>query len=94
MVAVVGRAGDLGLTIAPIALESGFAWVPVPDYEIDRLAETTALPSSPRDERFVHFGSVVPAILAERPAFHRTGKLRDVLQDIEAAVAGRRETER
>lgn len=63
--AVVARAADLGLTTAPVALESGYAWVPVPDHEIDRLAETTALPSSPWDERFVHFGSVVPAVMAE-----------------------------
>lgn len=62
---VVARAGDLGLTNAPIALDSGFAWVPVPDHELDRIAETTTLPRSPRDERFVHFGSVLPAILAE-----------------------------
>jgi hypothetical protein len=63
--AVVARAADLGLTSTPIALESGFAWVPVPDHEIDHLTETTALPSSPWDERFVHFGSVLPAIVAE-----------------------------
>lgn len=63
--AVVARAAELGLTGAPIALDSGFAWVPVPDHEIDHLAETTALPRSPWDERFVHFGSVLPAIIAE-----------------------------
>lgn len=63
--AVVARAADLGLTSQPIALDSGFAWVPVPDHEIDRIAETTALPSSPWDDRFVHFGSVLPAIVAE-----------------------------
>ena len=46
-------------------MESGFAWVPVPDDELDRLAETTAFARSPSDERFVHFGGVLPAIMAE-----------------------------
>jgi hypothetical protein len=63
--AVVARAGELGLTGVPIALDSGFAWVPVPDHEIDRVAGTTDLPRSPWDERFDHFGSVLPAIMAE-----------------------------
>jgi hypothetical protein len=63
--AVVARAAELGVMSSPIALESSFAWVPVPDHEIDRLAGTTTLARSPRDERFVHFGGALPAVIAE-----------------------------
>jgi hypothetical protein len=61
---VVARAKELGLIHAPIALELGFAWVPVPAREIDRLAETSDLVKSDWDKRFMHFGSVLPAIVS------------------------------
>ncbi len=50
---------------APIALARGLSWLPVTDDEIDRMAEETTLPWSPWDGRFVHFGSVVPALVSE-----------------------------
>ena len=61
---VVARAAELGLTDAPIALNSGFAWIPAPGREIERVAEVTALPRSPGDERFLRLGSALAAFMA------------------------------
>lgn len=63
--AVVDRLAELGLIGAPIALDAGFAWVPVPDHELDRMAETTSVARGPWDERFVHFGGVLPTLVTE-----------------------------